>query len=103
MKHQTTRLKKIKLKELQHPEKYNVVFHKNCVHYLTSKNILSRLSGPSVIYNDGTECWYFKGKLHRVNGPAITSVFSDLKMFYLNGIEYPEKKYWSILRFNAYS
>jgi len=27
--------------------------------------------GPAVIYSDGTEKWYFMGRLHRTDGPAI--------------------------------
>ena len=30
-----------------------------------------RVSGPAVIYADGTQWWYRDGKLHRFDGPAI--------------------------------
>lgn len=32
---------------------------------------LHRLDGPAVVWDDGTQLWFFEGKLHRDGGPAV--------------------------------
>jgi len=36
------------------------------------------------IYTSGNKHWYYKGQLHRLNGPAIEFVNGD-KSYYING------------------
>ena len=33
--------------------------------------ILHRVDGPAIEYNNGSKWWYQNGKLHRDNGPAV--------------------------------
>lgn len=48
------------------------------------KGKVHRENGPSIEYPDGTKIWYRDGKLHREDGPAIE--FSNgIKSWYLNG------------------
>ena len=47
-----------------------------------------RLNGPAVIYIDHNNHWYINGKLHRLDGPAIEYVKEHMKKFnewYING------------------
>ena len=41
------------------------------------------------VYDNGNKYWYFNGKRHREDGPAVDWV-SGSKYWYLNGIEYTE-------------
>jgi hypothetical protein len=55
-----------------------------------------RENGPAAIFLDGHEEWYFEGKFHRIGGPALTT--SDGRTyFYINGEEYPEDKYYKVI------
>jgi len=48
-------------------------------------------------YNINNHQWYYKGYLiHREDGPAIEYSY-NVEEWYLNGIEYSEKKYWEII------
>ena len=46
-----------------------------------------------VKWNDGSKFWYYKGELHREDGPAVDH-FSHNE-WYLNDIEYTEKE-WKV-------
>jgi hypothetical protein len=51
---------------------------------------LHREDGPAVEYPNGTKVWYFNGVLHREDGPAIE--FPDgNKYWYINGEKFIEK------------
>ena len=50
-----------------------------------------------IIYNDGTKRWYFNGKLHREDGPAVEWVDGS-KQWYSNGKEYTKEEY-ALLQF----
>ena len=43
-----------------------------------------RVNGPAVIYPDGYESWYLNGKRHRVNGPSVTHT-NGSQQWYLHG------------------
>jgi len=47
---------------------------------------------PAKEYTDGTQKWFFNGKLHRTNGPAIEWANGD-KYWYLEGIRYSKEEY----------
>jgi hypothetical protein len=49
-----------------------------------------------VEYLNGNKCWYLKGKLHRIDGPAIELKNGD-KRWYLNGIEYSQEEWFERL------
>ena len=51
-----------------------------------------RVDGPAIEYSNGTKYWYLNGNIHRVDGPAIEYSDGD-KQWFLNGIEYTEVKY----------
>jgi len=40
--------------------------------------------------------WFFKGKRHRTNGPAVEWI-NGQKFWYINGKEYSEQEYWNII------
>ncbi len=44
------------------------------------------------VFEDGSECWYLNGKIHRENGPALNGPFNT-EEYYLNGIQYSKKEY----------
>ena len=55
-----------------------------------------REDGPAVEYANGDKFWYLNDILHRENGPAIE--YSDGgKRWYLNGRHYSEPAYWKEL------
>ena len=41
------------------------------------------------VYADGTKCWYFNGKLHREDGPALEYP-NGAKSWFLNGKRHRE-------------
>jgi hypothetical protein len=45
---------------------------------------------------NGDRCWFLKGKLHRIDGPAIEFKNGD-KSWYLNGIEYSQEEWFERL------
>ena len=50
---------------------------------------LHREDGPAVEWSDGTKAWYFNGKLHREDGPAVE--WSDgAKEWWMNGESHRE-------------
>ena len=58
---------------------------------------LHRENGPAVEWLiGGRKSWYLNGKRHRVNGPAIEDKWD--KRWYLNGKEYSESDYWKVLK-----
>jgi hypothetical protein len=57
------------------------------VFYVKGTTILHREDGPAIIWRDGSESWYFYGKLHRDGGPAyIESV--GLKEWWSHGMRH---------------
>jgi hypothetical protein len=47
---------------------------------------LHREDGPAIEHSDGYKAWYRKGKLHRVDGPAVENTDGS-KEWWLNGRE----------------
>ena len=52
--------------------------------YYKLDGLLHRSNGPAVLYNGGSEEWYFKGKLHRLDGPAVIIINYCIN-WYVNG------------------
>lgn len=50
-----------------------------------AKNILHRLDGPAIEYDDGIKVWYVNGKRHREDGPAVEYADGD-RSWYVNGV-----------------
>ena len=48
------------------------------------------------IDDQGTKRWFFKGKLHNENGPAIV-LNNGLKRWFLSGVEYTKKQFDEII------
>ena len=44
------------------------------------------------VYADGSKHWFFNGKLHREDGPAIEWA-NGYKIWYLNGTQYTETEW----------
>lgn len=66
-----------------------------------TKGKLDRLDGPAVVYADGTETWYQNGKVHRLTGPAhINHVLNRrnetvvTKSYYVEGKQYDAWAFW---------
>jgi hypothetical protein len=51
------------------------------------------------IDDKGSKFWFFKGKFHRENGPAI-EWSNGTKDWYFNHIEYSEQEWLKIILFN---
>jgi hypothetical protein len=49
-----------------------------------------------VEYHNGTKLWYFKGKLHREDGPAIKWSNGN-KSWFINGVEYSQEEWFERL------
>ena len=78
--------------------------------YLASKgpSYFHREDGPALIYPDGTEYWFFNGRIHREGGPAIINLnhkrrhwFKDGRRHRVDGpaIEYdndPRENFWCL-------
>ena len=56
-------------------------YYKDPIYY-----ILHREDGPAVERADGDELWYQNGELHRLDGPAIISVFNGHREWYVDGV-----------------
>lgn len=57
-----------------------------------------RTDGPAHRYMNGFECWIYKGRFHRINGPAMTNENHNLEVYYFWGIEYPKEEYDLIMK-----
>src|SRR5258708_6182686 len=55
----------------------------NIFWYKEGTGIAHREDGPAIEWNDGGKEWQQDGKLHRINGPAIS--FVGMKVWYING------------------
>ena len=71
-----------------------------CKYYVRFK-VLHRTDGPAIEYNNGDKEWWYFGKHHRIDGPAI--VKGDRKIWYYHGklhrvdgpaIDDGDVKYW---------
>lgn len=51
------------------------------------------IDGPAMINVDGTKHWYFQGRRHRVDGPAIEWWDGD-SCFYLVDFRFNSKEEW---------
>jgi len=73
-------------------EAYEVSVDSDGATFWYQKGKLHRLDGPAVEYASGTKCWYQKGKYHRLDGPAIEYA-SGTKSWYIEGVEYTEEEF----------
>jgi hypothetical protein len=57
---------------------------------IDEQNRLHADGGPAVTNPDGSCVWYYHGKIHRLDGPAVRLVFADGRIeeqFWINGTE----------------
>lgn len=54
---------------------------------------LHREDGPAVKYPGGGECWYKRGKYHRLNGPATIQIF-ERDDYYADGRRFTEDEFY---------
>lgn len=56
-----------------------------------SHNVLHRDDGPARIWPDGGQDWYWRGRLHRCNGPAVVRAHESrwYKMMKLHRLDGP--------------
>ncbi len=61
---------------LEGSKMYNMSYYYHTVKsiYVDDSYLLHNELGPSLIYDDGSFCWYKRGYKHRENGPAFLSV-----------------------------
>ena len=62
----------------------------------TFKGKFHRIDGPAIEYANGTKEWYIDDKLHRTDGPAIEYP-NGYKYWYINGEEYSEQEFRKII------
>lgn len=60
--------------------------------------LLHRNDGLPAYSTLSEDRWYVNGSLHREDGPAVVSKITDYKAFFLEGIEYTEEEYWSVIQ-----
>ena len=75
-------------------EKYDIEVDYNDTvrYYKPGTQILHRLNGPAIEYEDGTKCWYVDGKLHRTDGPAVEWP-DGMKYWYIDDVKLTEKRF----------
>jgi len=55
--------KNVNMKTIKYDDRVETLNNKKELHSFNDK--------PAVVFNDGTKCWYKKGRFHRIFGPAI--------------------------------
>lgn len=75
--------------------------------YKKGTNILHKEYGPAIEYADGTECWYFDGRIHREDGPAVYNNydFSEYKEYWYQGQKIEcssDEEYQRLLKLKAF-
>ncbi len=55
-------------------------------------------NGPAIIYLNGNKEWYQKGKLHRLDGPAIDYNDGLLTEYWVNGVQHTKEEFDNIYR-----
>lgn len=80
-------------KRIWHP---GVVITYKTQGFIYKYEVLLRLhceDGPAITYpEDGTKCYFWHGKRHRTNGPAVEFVSGDGKYF-IGGVEMTKEAY----------
>jgi hypothetical protein len=64
---------------------------KDKIEYRNEKGKLHRLDGPAVEWNSGSKFWYINGNRHRLDGPAVEYYDGD-KSWCLNDEYYTEQQ-----------
>lgn len=54
--------------------------------YLNGK-VHSRNDSPAISTLDGYDIWFFEGKLHRDNGPALMNYRKNIKEWWTHGVK----------------
>lgn len=75
---------------MEEQPKYYLNEHGYEIWFLPSKGkkYIHRENGPAIIHdsgNDERESWYRHNKLHRIDGPAVSSTWHKLKAWWING------------------
>lgn len=73
-----------KLLKIDEPKKYQ---EGNCEIYKLPNGVVHRTDGPAMIWPNGANTWYCKGKIHREDGPAIWFP-SGTKEWQINGVRH---------------
>lgn len=51
----------------------------------TRDTVLHRTNGPAIEYDDGSQEWHYRGKLHRTDGPAVIDAVTGEVNWCING------------------
>lgn len=74
-------------------ETYEVRVYPNGSKFWLQKGKLHRLNGPAIEKADGTNEWYQWDKPHRLDGPAIEYPDGTKGRWYIEGKEYTEQAF----------
>lgn len=75
--------------------KYTKIIHP-FVTYWYYDGKLHRENGPAIEWNDGTQIWFNHGRKHRLDGPANISSITGIR-WYIEGIEYTKQEFYKYL------
>jgi len=75
-------------------DKQHITYYKGYLIHHDDGPAIEYKNGPA--YGRGPAQWYFEGKRHRKDGPAVEWYDGD-KEWYLNGVKYIEEEYWKII------
>ena len=97
------KMKKVKTTKLTNGLEMDQDAMGNKYYYLNNR--LHREDGPAIEYINGNKFWFINGNYHRENGPAIEYADSELKSWWVNGIEIPcrtQKEFERLMRLKAF-
>lgn len=77
---------------LEEPEDYDILIEEDGSKFWYYEGKLHREDGPAVEYSYGTKFWYYYGNIHREDGPAVEWT-DGCKAWFLVGINYLEEEY----------
>jgi hypothetical protein len=63
---------------------------------------LHSANSPAIQYSNGDETWYFHGKFHRVDGPAIDWPLKNYYVYYINGVQYSKEVFERIIKLRVF-
>ena len=81
------------MKHIEDGIEYDVAEYPDGTKYWYLKGKLHRINGPAIEYSSKGKRWYLNGKYHRVNGPAV-ELPDKSKRWYFNGMQYSKKEYY---------
>lgn len=72
-----------------------IIVHEGTKFYFTNKKLHRGDDEPAVIHKDGTCEYWYNGKRHRIDGPAIFNPNTNWGVFIMNGKVKPVVNIWS--------